>query len=74
MLSQDEAIRGGASSAKGNLETKGNYAGRGRRVHKFFLFFRSAVVALLRREVDVTLAICFCVFSALTVTFNGLQK
>ena len=44
-----KAIRGGASSAKGNLETKGNYAGRGRRERKIFPFFRSAVVAL--REV-----------------------
>ena len=38
----------------------------------FSFFFRSAVVALLRREVDVTLAICFCVLSALIVALTDL--
>ena len=60
-------IRGGACSAK----EKPNFCRLGR---KFLPFFRSAVVACggsyACRGVDVTLAICFCVLSALILTFK----
>ena len=75
-------IRGGACSPEEKVSSGQALAGRGRRERRilpFFSFCRGSrstyiSVAYACREVDVTLAICFCVLSALILTFKRPLK
>ena len=67
-----QTIRGGAGSAKGNLSSKDTEPAEGVENAKSFPFFICRGSPDACRDVDVTLAICFCVLSALIVAFMDL--